>query len=233
MKKFAYYQPQTLQEAFGLMDKLKGRARYVAGGTDVIVRLKQKAIEPQALISLTRIDALKGITHDGGVSLGSMTLLRDLERDHTITRDYPALAQAVKVLANPQVRNVATVGGNLCNSAPSADSAPPLMVLEARLILEGPDGLREVPIDEFFTGPGENSMGPSEILREISIPEKAARTGMAFLKIGRVAQDIAVANAAALVVMDGKMCRKCRLVSGAVAPIPLRLTRTEALLEGK
>jgi xanthine dehydrogenase iron-sulfur cluster and FAD-binding subunit A len=233
MKKFAYYQPQTLQEAFGLMDKLKGRARYVAGGTDVIVRLKQKTIEPQALISLTRIEALKGITHDGGVSLGSMTLFRDLEREHTIARHYPALAQAVRVLANPQVRNVATVGGNLCNSAPSADSAPPLMVMEARLIMEGPDGLREVPIDEFFTGPGENSMGPSEILREIRIPEKAAGTGMAFLKIGRVAQDIAVANAAALVVMDGKMCRKCRLVSGAVAPIPLRLTSTEALLEGK
>ena len=162
-----------------------------------------------------------------------MTLLRELERDHTIARDYPALAQAVRVLANPQVRNVATVGGNLCNSAPSADSAPPLMVLEARLILEGPDGRREVPIDKFFTGPGENSIGPSEILREIRIPEKAAGTGMAFLKIGRAAQDIAVANAAALVVMNGKTCRKCRLVSGAVAPIPLRLTRTEALLEGK
>jgi xanthine dehydrogenase iron-sulfur cluster and FAD-binding subunit A len=233
MKKFAYYQPQTLEEAFEWMEKLQGRAKYVAGGTDIIVRLNQRAIELEGLISLSRIEALKGITHNGGVSLGSMTPFRDLERDHTIARDYPALAQAARILANPQIRNVATVGGNLCNAKPSADSAPPLMVLEAHLILEGPPGQREVPIDEFFTGPGENCMDPTEVLREIRIPEKARGTGMAFLKTGRVAQDIAVANAAALVVMDGKICRKCRLVAGAVAPIPLRLTRTEALLEGK
>lgn len=233
MKKFAYYQPQTLKEAYGLMEKLKGGARYVAGGTDIIVRMKQKLIGPQALISLRGIEALKGITHNGGVSLGSMTLFRDLERDPVIARDYPALAQAAKVLANPQIRNVATVGGNLCNSAPSADSAPPLMVLEARLILEGPAGHREIPVNEFFIGPGENCIEPTEVLREIRIPEKASGTGMAFLKTGRVEQDIALANAAALVVMEGKICRKCRLVAGAVAPLPLRLTRTEALVEGK
>ena len=232
MKRFDYYQPHTLKEAYELKEKLKGRARYVAGGTDVIVRMKQKLIEPQALISLRGVEELKGITHNGGVFIGSMTPIRDLERDPVIARDYPALAQAVRVMANPQVRNVATVGGNLCNSAPSADSAPALMVLEARLILEGPAGQREVPINEFFTGPGENCMDGGEVLREIRIPEKPKATGMAFLKIGRASQDIALANAAALVLMEGKICRKCLLVAGAVAPLPLRLARTEALVQG-
>jgi carbon-monoxide dehydrogenase medium subunit len=148
-------------------------------------------------------------------------------------RDYPALARAASLLANPQVRNVATVGGNLSNAAPSADSAPPLMALEAVLTLEGPGGSREVPIDDFFAGPGQTCLQPTEILTRIAIPEKTPGTGTAFLKVGRVAQDIAIANAAALLVVKGKICTKCRLCAGAVAPVPLRLKRVEAALEGE
>lgn len=233
MKRFDYYQPQTLKEAFSLMEKLKGRAIYIAGGTDILVRIKQKASQPDALVSLRGISTLNNISRNGGLSLGSMTPFRDLERDPVIIRDYPALAQAVSLLANPQVRNVATVGGNLCNSAPSADSAPPLMVMDATLKLQGPGGEREVPIDDFFTGPGENCMEPVEALTEIQIPERADHTGMAFLKVGRVAQDIAIVNAAAWVVMDKKKCGQCRLAVGAVAPTPLRLRNVEKVMEGE
>lgn len=233
MKKFDYYRPESLKEAYGLMEKLKGHVKYIAGGTDIIVQIKQSAIQPHALISLRGIEALKGINNDGGLGIRSMTLFRDIEKDPAISRDYPALAQAVSVLANPQVRNVATVGGNLCNSAPSADCAPPLMVMEADLIFEGPGGQREVSIEEFFTGPGQNCMDPAEILKEIKIPEKASCTGMAFLKIGRMAQDIAIANAAAMLVMDNKICRNCRLAVGAVAPVPLRLKKVERIVEGE
>lgn len=165
--------------------------------------------------------------------MGSMTPLRDIERDPVIARDYPALAQAVWALANPQIRNVATVGGNLCNAAPSADCAPPLMVMEAALKLEGPGGERAVSTEEFFTGPGENCMDAVEVLKEIRIPEKADHTGMAFLKVGRVAQDIAIVNAAALLVMENNKCRKCRLAVGAAAPVPLRLKNLERVLEGQ
>ncbi len=233
MKRFDYYRPQTLKEAFSLMEKLKGHAKYIAGGTDILVRIKQKAIQPDALVSLTGVSTLNNISHNGGLSLGSMTPFRDLERDPVIARKYPALAQAVSLLANPQVRNVATMGGNLSNSAPSADCAPPLMVMEATLKLQGPGGEREVPIDDFFTGPGENCMEAEEALTEIHMPEKANPTGMAFLKVGRVAQDIAVVNAAALVVMDKKKFRQCRLAVGAVAPVPLRLKKVEKLIEGE
>jgi carbon-monoxide dehydrogenase medium subunit len=233
MKKFDYHQPTTLKEAFSQMEKLKGRAKYIAGGTDILVRVRQKAIQPDALISLRGIEALKNIVHNGGLSLGSMTPFRDVERDLVIAREYPAFAKAVSLLANPQVRNVATVGGNLCNAAPSADCAPPLMVMEATLKLQGPGGEREVPIDKFFTGPGENCMETEEVLSQIHIPEMANHTGTAFLKVGRVAQDIAVVNAAALLVMDKKKCQECRLAVGAVAPVPLRLKKVEKLIAGE
>jgi carbon-monoxide dehydrogenase medium subunit len=233
MKRFDYYQPETLKEAFSHMEKLKGRAKYIAGGTDILVRIKQKAIEPDALISLRGIEPLKNMEHNGGLSLGSMISFRDLETDAVIAREYPALAKAVSLLANPQVRNVATVGGNLSNAAPSADCAPPLMVMEATLKLQGPGGEREVPIDMFFTGPGESCMEAGEVLTQIHIPEKANHTGTAFLKVGRVAQDIAVVNAAVLLVLDKKKCVGCRLAVGAVAPVPLRLRKAEKLIEGE
>lgn len=233
MKKFDYHMPESLKEAYGLMEKHPGRARYIAGGTDVIVRMRARVMEPDALVSLRHIDELQGVHWNGGLELGSMTLFRNIERDVEIARAYPALAQAVRVLANPQVRNVATIGGNLANAAPSADCAPPLLVLGAALTLEGPGGTREVPLEDFFTGPGETSLESTEVLKAISIPGPKQGTGSAFLKAGRVSQDIALINAAALVVMDGAVCATCRLAAGAVAPVPLRLKKAEQAVEGQ
>jgi carbon-monoxide dehydrogenase medium subunit len=233
MKKFDYYMPESLQEAYGLMEKQKGRARYIAGGTDVIVRIKQRAIEPEALISLRHIGDLTGVHWNGGLRLGSMTVFRDIERDEEIARVFPALHQAVSVLANPQVRNVATLGGNLSNAAPSADCAPPLLVLGATAEIEGPGGSREVPMEAFFKGPGETCMDETELLRSVVVPGREKGGGTAFLKTGRVSQDIALINAAAYVVMEGSVCRTCRLAAGAVAPVPLRLEKAEKAVEGR
>ena len=233
MQKFDYYQPESLKEAYGLMEKHGENARYIAGGTDIIWRIKQGVIEADALISLRGIESLAGVSLNGGLTLGSMALFRDIERNSAIISGYPSLAQAVSALANPQVRNVATVGGNLCNGAPSADCAPPLMVLEAELTLEGPGGKREVPIGDFFTGPGQTCMDRTEVLTQIKVPKMAPNSGTIFLKKGRVTQDIAIVNAAALLVMEGKVCRKCRLTVGAVAAVPLRLTDVEELVEGQ
>ena len=233
MKKYEYYQPRTLSEAHGMMERLKGNARYIAGGTDLMIRLKQKIVEPEALISLRDIEELRGLEYNGSLRIGSMTLFRDLERNTLIKDNFQALAGAVSVLANPQVRNVATVGGNLCNAAPSAECAPPLLVMDAVLTLEGPGGIRQAPVADFFMGPGKSSMEPAEILSFITVPEMEPHTGTAFFKIGRVSQDIAIVNAAVLVVMDGETCRKARVAVGAVAPTPLRLFKTEEFLEGK
>ena len=233
MKRFEYYQPRTLDEAFERMGNLKGAGKYVAGGTDVIVRLKQRALKVDALVSLRGIAGLGDIAHNGALSLGGCALFRDIERNEVIARDFPALHQAVSMLANPQVRNVATIGGNLCNAAPSADCAPPLLVMDAVITLEGPRGKRDVPIESFFKGPGATLVEAPEILTGITIPAITPGTGSAFLKMGRVSQDIAKVNAAALVVMDGEVCLKCRLSAGAVAPVPLRLKACEKLVEGR
>lgn len=233
MKRYDYYQPQSLKEAYSLMDKAAGRAQYIAGGTDILWRIRQKGIQPDVLISLRGLEGLKGIHHNKGLSLGSMTPFREIERDSAIALDYPALMQAASMLANPQVRNVATIGGNICNAAPSADGAPPLLVLDAVLVLEGPGGRREVAMEAFFKGPGQTALDRTEVLTQIRIPEIQPHTGSVFLKAGRLKQDIALVNAAALVVMEGKTCTKCRIALGAVAPVPLRLKSVEKIIEGQ
>ncbi len=238
MKRYAYYQPQSLDEAFGLMEKYEGEARYVAGGTDAMIRVKQKIWQPEALISLRWIEELRGIRKTGTIKagalrLGSMTLWREVETHPLVAQHFPALAEAASMVANPQIRSVATLGGNLCNAAPSADGAPPLMVMEAVLTIAGPDGTRDVPISEFFKGPGQHCMGPGEVLQAITIPEMPKHTGMAFLKSGRVSQDIALANVAVCVQMENGVCKKCRVSAGAVGPVPLRLRGVEAFAEGK
>jgi carbon-monoxide dehydrogenase medium subunit len=232
MKKFDYLQPETLKEAYRLMEKSKGRAKYVAGGTDLIVNIKKGVIQPDALISLKRIKSLTGTSHNRGLRLGSMTLLRDIERDPGIAQQCPALVQAVKVLATPQIRNVATIGGNLCNSAPSADCAPPLLVMEASLTLKGPGAQREVPIEDFFRGPGQTCTKAHEILTTITIPPPNEAATTAFLKFGRVSTDIAIVNAAVCLTMKKTVCVKCRLAVGAVAPVPWRLMSVERMIEG-
>jgi aerobic carbon-monoxide dehydrogenase medium subunit len=233
MKKYDYYQPRTVNEALHLMDDLGDGARYIAGGTDLIVRIKQKVMQPDALISLQGIDSLKGFQVNEQASIGSMTLFRDIERSKELRKSCPALVEAVTVLANPQVRNVGTPGGNISNAAPSADCAPPLLVMEAVLTVEGPGGERRIPIEDFFIGPGKTCMDSTEILTRILVPGIRKGTGTVFLKVGRVSQDIAIANAAALLVMEGQKCRKCRIAAGAVAPVPLRLKKVEKLLEDR
>jgi carbon-monoxide dehydrogenase medium subunit len=162
-----------------------------------------------------------------------MTLLRDIERNTQIHQTYPVLSQAVWWLASPQIRNVATVGGNLANSAPSADCAPPLLVLGAKLTIEGPNSRRGIPIKEFFTGPGENSLNETEVLTRIEIPAITPKAGMSFIKIGRAVRDLAISNAAALLIMEKKTCRKIRIAAGAVAPTPIRLRSVEEMMIGE
>ena len=233
MKKYDYFQPETLKDAYSLMEKSNGMAKYIAGGTDLIANIKNRLIQPDALISLRRITEISGITQNKDLTMGSMTLLRDIEKDPNIGQNYPALALAVKMLATPQIRNVATIGGNLCNSAPSADCAPPLLVLEASVTLEGPGGQRSIAVEDFFMGPGQTCMDMSEILTKIIITPPGGNTGMAFLKLGRVSTDIAVVNAAACLTMKKKVCIKCRLAVGAVAPVPLRVKSVEKMIEGQ
>jgi carbon-monoxide dehydrogenase medium subunit len=233
LPKFDLFEPKSVDKAISLKESMKDKGMFIAGGTDVIPQIRRRTLDPDALISLEHTDGLNEISVNNPVILGSMTRLHFIEKDPALRKRIPILCEAVDVLADVQIRNVATIGGNVCNAAPSADCAPALLVLEAKVKVDGPNGVREIPIEEFFLGPGETCLEENELLISISIPELRSETRFAFLKKGRVVQDIAKINAAVLLVMEGKRCRKCRIAVGAVAPVPLRLKAVEELMEGR
>ncbi len=236
MSSLDYQRPNTLADALRAKADAP-TARFIAGGTDVMVRLREGRLKPPALISLRGVSELSGITPPSTdaphTRVGAAVTVRDLLDDEATCSRYPALAEAARRLGSPQVRNAATVGGNLCNASPCADLAPPLLVYGAHVVIRGLDDAREVPLHEFFVQPGETRVGPTEIVSEIVIPTPAATTGACFHKMGRVAMDIAIASVAVLVEFDGTRCTRARLAAGSVGPRPMRLHAAEAALEGR
>lgn len=233
MKGFDYVIPSDLKEAYSIVKAHGEKARYIAGGTDILVRLKQGAIRLECLVSLRRLSELKGINlEDRALRIGGVTTFRELVGSHLVQKELPVLVEASKVLANPQVRNVATLSGNLCNGAPSADSAPPLMVLETTLLLVGEKGERRVPIGEFFTGPGQTVKAHEEILKEVSVRLPSNGEQVHFMKFGRTSQDIAIVNGAICMAVEKDEVKSVRIALGAVAPTPIRLMRVEERLLG-
>lgn len=230
-----YHKPRTLAEAFALMAGEPG-ARYVAGGTDVMTQMRAGAPrfrETETLISLRAIPEIAGVEVHGAARVGALTSVADLVAHPEIGRVFPVLRQAGESLGSPQIRNMATVGGNLANASPCADLAPPLLVLEATVRLEGPAGTREMPLESFFTGPGETRLAPGEVLAQVSIPAPREGVRAAFVKKGRVAMDLALASVALLIEFSGRRVLRARAAAGSVAPTPLRLFGVEAALEGR
>jgi len=231
MKRFEYYKPQSLSEAWELKEKVPD-ARFIAGGTDVMVGIKNGELSPSALISLRSIPALDSIEINGGIRIGALTTISDLIHHSALRDNYPVVVEAAKRLGSVQIRNVATIGGNLCNSSPCADMALPLLVLEAKVRLQTAKESREMPLNEFFKGLGKTCLTSDEILTDILLGPSRQNSKATFLKKGRVKMDLAIASVAVLLEMEGKRCSKARLAAGSVAPVPLRLLKVEALLEG-
>lgn len=231
MSHLDYFRPQSLEEAWQLKKRIPA-AKFISGGTDLMVQIKKREIQPSALISLRSIPGLNTIEINRGARIGALTTITEIAEHPDLQRNYPILVEAAKSLGSVQIRNVATVGGNLCNCSPSADMALPLLVLEAKVRLQSPKGSRDVPLDEFFVGPGESCLAPSEILTDILLESPPENAKAMFLKKGRVKMDLAIVSAALLLEMEEKKCRKVRIAVGSVAPIPLRLYRVESLLEG-
>jgi len=229
---YEYYEPRSLKEALELLDRYGDQARILAGGTDLLVKMKARLIEPRVLINVKKIDGLRYIVEDGEqVRIGALTRLRDVENSELVKKYIPALHDAVKSMGSIQIRNMATIGGNLCNASPAADTAPPLLVHNAKVVLSSVGGDRVLPLTEFFKGPGLTVLKPNELLREI-IVEKSIAGSSAFKKVSRVAVDLAVASAAVYVEVEDGFIRNARIALGSVAPKPLRAVRTESLLRG-
>lgn len=231
MDHYQYVQPQTLSEACALaLDR--PNARFIAGGTDLLVQIKKRRHQPATLISLRGIDELRRIEVNGRVRIGAMTPISDLLAEPTVRAQFPVLAEALRWLGSPQIRNVATLGGNLGNASPAADSAPPLLAYSARLELRSAKGQRELPLDQFFQGPGQTALAPGELISAILLDRPVPGSSGAFVRQGRVTMDLAIANLALLLELRDGVCRSARIAVGAVAPTPRRLTTVEQLLAG-
>jgi carbon-monoxide dehydrogenase medium subunit len=235
---FEYHAPATIEEALHLITRYGDNGRFMAGGTDLLVAMKKREITPLHLISLNGIAALKGITLDkkGGVKIGALTTLAEIERSDIIQRQFFPLRDAIDVMASAQVRSLATIGGNLCSAVPSADTAPPLIALNASLKLVGQEGERSILVEEFFTGPKETVRKSTEILTAIMIPKPEVLSSGCYLKLmRRHAMDLAIVGVAAYLKLDRekKTCTEARIALGAVAPTPIRVPEVEALLANK
>ncbi len=235
MKEFEYLEPTSMQQALEWLNTHRGRARVLAGGTDLYLRLRKGAFLADYVIDLKRVPRLGDITSNraGGVQIGPTTLQDDVARSSLIQQLYPALAEAAGWVGAVQTRNRATLVGNLCNASPAADTAPALLSYGAQVNIASVQGERTIPLEEFFVGPGRTALQDNELVAEILLPVPQPHTGAAFFRRTRTAMDIAVVCGAAMLQLSNGTCQNARIALGAVGPIPLRATRAEAALRGQ
>ena len=237
MKDFQYLAPGKLDEAARLMAAHAGSAQLLAGGTDLLIFMRSGRKSPDVVIDAKKIPALTRLEFDAQrLTIGAAVTCRTLWERPDVTETYPALGDATTLVGGIQIQGRATLGGNLCNAAPSADTVPPLIVYGARANIVSVRGEHQAPVEEICTGPGQTALANDEILVSLSVPAPPAHTGAAFLRfIPRNEMDIAVANAAACVHLDatGETFKSARIAIGAVAPTPLFVAAAGAALAGR
>jgi CO/xanthine dehydrogenase FAD-binding subunit len=231
------YQPTSLQEATRLVKDKGPGGRFLAGGTDLVIAIKEKGWVPTYVVDLKKVPGLSGICEaaDGRLTIGALTTMYEIETSPVITRKFPFLAQSAAEVGSIQIRNRATIGGNMANATPSADVAPSLIALNATAEIVGGAGERTVALEEFFRGPGQTVMDPEEILTAISIPKTSPRLVGEYIKFSpRDMMDLAYVGIAVAYALGEKekRCEDVRIVLGAVAPTPIRAHQAEALVEG-
>ena len=230
-----YIKPTTLKEVFTLLKEYGPRATIVAGGTDVMINIRNRELFPEVLISLRGLHELRYIRKNSGYHIGALTTHRMLEQSDAVKSELSALYDAASRVGSVQIRNVATIGGNICNAAPSADTAGPLLVLDATVVLEGPDGRRSVPVADFFTGPSQTVRKGDEVLVEFHIPEEPRRFGSAYWKhTRRKAMDLPLLGVAVgLSLSESDEISNARIGLTVAAPVPIRAHKAEEFLKGK
>lgn len=236
LPKFEYVQPGSIEAALSFLSEKKGEAKVAAGGTDLIVQLRRREIPiPKYVVDINNLSQLKEITLGrSGLQIGALAPITAIAESADVKKKYPAIAQAAINIASTQIRNKATFAGNICNAVPSADSAPALLVLEAEVKLKNSTAERSVPIKDFFTGPRKTVTADDELVTNIFVPEPPANSKSVYLKHSqRHSMDLALVGVAALAVKDGDTCKEVRIALGAVAPTPIRASKTEGLLTGK
>jgi len=239
LRAFEYHAPTSLNEAISLLQEHGEAARPLAGGTDLVVQMKENATKfaaPAHIVSLLRVPELGGIefSESEGLRIGAGATMAQVADSPIIRERYRAIAEGAALVGSIQTMNMATVGGNLCNAAPSADIAPPLLAFEAEAVIVGPSGRRKLVLEEFFLGPGKTALAADELLAEVRVPLPPPGSGSAYDRhTPRKQMDIAVVGVAAALTMAGERIERARVALGAVAPTPVRAPQAEAALEGQ
>jgi CO/xanthine dehydrogenase FAD-binding subunit len=233
---FDYYRPITIEEAIELLQSKGPDARVMAGGTDLMIKMRHGGLKLKTLIALKGIKGLDTIRFDKGtgLSIGATALLADVAVHPDILKYYPTVAAAARGTANTQVRNMGTVIGNLCNASPAADNAPTLLALGARVEIRGPVGEHTVPLDDFFKGPGITALQPCEIVTAVHAPAPSPNSATAYLSLSaRGKLDCTAVGAAAKVTLNGSTCEDVRIFIAACGPTPIRAAKAEEMIRGK
>ena len=231
MPAFEYVEPRTLDEA--LLALGDPETRCLAGGVSLMILIRNGLLAPRCLVNLKTIPGLDGIAVDAGGTLhiGPLVKHRDLERSQMVRAGWPLLASAAAQVGSPVIRNMGTIGGNLCHSDPAADLPAALVATDARLRVVGPGGDQEIPAGEFHRGYYETALPPGGLLREIVVPPAVPGTRGVYQKLRRTATDLAIVAVAAQLTMKGDRCARAALVVGAAGPVPVRLRIAEACLQ--
>ena len=230
-----YEAPKTLEQAIALLSGGAGKAMVLAGGTDVLIQLRSGRADPQLLVDIKAIPEMRSIVADAdGYRIGAAVTCMELIENDAFARDWPGIVDGVKLIGSVQVKGRATMGGNLCNASPAADSVPALIAAGAVVCIAGPLGRREAPVEDFVLGPGRTSLGNGELVASIQLPRRAPHSGDAYLRFTpRTEMDIAVVGAAVYLTLDGKgVCRSARVGLGAVAARALLVPAAAAALIG-
>jgi CO/xanthine dehydrogenase FAD-binding subunit len=238
LPRFDYLSPRTVGEACRLLAEYEGRAKIMAGGTDLLVSMKQQKITPGYIINIKGIPELDYISYsqEHGLRIGALATLQSVAASPVIRERFGLLGTAVNKIGTPQVRNMGTIGGNISNGGPSQDSLPGLLVLDARLKVVNLERERIVPIDEFFIGPFQTALGPKELLTEIQIPAPPPGSAGCYQWLSKLNEvDETLVGVAVLLMTDaaGDVCRDIKIGLGSVAPTPLRAVRAEEALQGR
>ena len=235
MKSFRYEVPRTVEEAVALLAKGNGDARVLAGGTDLIVQMRTGVRHLRLIVDVKRIPETLRLEFDGTVlRLGAAVPCAEIREHRELRRIFPGFLEAAELIGSEQIQGRASVGGNVCNASPAADTVPALIALGAECVIAGPERTRSVPVEAFATGPGETVLQTGELLVELRIPAPPTGSGDAYLRFTpRTEMDIAVVGAGVCVTLDGEgRCTAARVALGAVAPTAIRVPAAEEALVG-
>jgi CO/xanthine dehydrogenase FAD-binding subunit len=232
MKDTLYFAEKRLPDTLQILERYGRKATILAGGTDLVPRINRYQLKPEVLIYIGNMGLDYIRERNGCLLIGAATPMAAIANSSKVVKKAPALAEAAQLAAIPAIRSVATIGGNIANASPSADLAPPLLVLDAELTIKAGNGERNVPIGSFFKAPGKTILKPGELITEISIPLRKGTS--VFLKLGRrKAMTHSVVNVAVWLEMKRGTCIDARIAVGGVAPTPLRCLQAEEMLRGE